>query len=148
MSFNVTAAAHYPSADQVYSNTDFSSLNWLEKQWAGWYILIGNPVIATGLMSFLLHEVRFQFFFCLLLVNCLAHATSFFAGSLSTSAVAFPGSSSTLFLTSASGSCNLARFLPLKRNGNARSRSYSHISLLSCQRYVSRLSRSRALSLI
>lgn len=23
-----------------------------------WYVWIGNPVIATGLMSFLLHEVR------------------------------------------------------------------------------------------
>ena len=25
-----------------------------------WYIFIGNPVIATGLMSFLLHEVSLQ----------------------------------------------------------------------------------------
>jgi methylsterol monooxygenase len=57
MSLNVTAAAHYTSFDETYANIDFSSLNWLEKKWAAWYILIGNPVIATGLMSFLLHEV-------------------------------------------------------------------------------------------
>lgn len=57
MSLNITAAAHYPSAQDVYAGTDFSELNWLEKQWAGWYLLIGNPVIATGLASFLLHEV-------------------------------------------------------------------------------------------
>lgn len=60
MSFNITAAAaagHYSSPEQAYANTDFSSLGWLEKQWAAWYIFIGNPIIATGLMSFLLHEV-------------------------------------------------------------------------------------------
>ncbi|KAJ7243658.1 C4-methyl sterol oxidase [Mycena rebaudengoi] len=38
------------------SSTDFSSLSWLEQQWAAWYVWIGNPVIATGLMSFLMHE--------------------------------------------------------------------------------------------
>ena len=59
MSLNVTAAAHYASFEETYANIDFSSLNWIEKKWAAWYILIGNPVIATGLMSFLLHEVGF-----------------------------------------------------------------------------------------
>lgn len=37
--------------------TDFSSLNWFEQQWVAWYVWIGNPIIATGLMSFLMHEV-------------------------------------------------------------------------------------------
>jgi len=37
--------------------TDFSSLNWFEQQWVAWYVWIGNPVIATGLMSFLMHEI-------------------------------------------------------------------------------------------
>jgi len=46
---------------EVYAGTDFSSLSWLEQQWVAWYVWIGNPVIATGLMSFLLHEVRFMF---------------------------------------------------------------------------------------
>jgi len=47
-----------PSA-QLYAQagTDFSNLNWLEAQWANWYIWIGNPVLATGIMSFVLHEV-------------------------------------------------------------------------------------------
>ncbi|KAF8151726.1 C4-methyl sterol oxidase [Crassisporium funariophilum] len=46
-----------PSAGyDLYGGTDFSSLTWFEQQWAAWYIWIGNPIIATGLMSFLLHE--------------------------------------------------------------------------------------------
>ena len=54
---NSTAPA-YTSAQVLYANTDFSKLNWLETQWAAWYLWLGNPVLATGLMSFLLHEVR------------------------------------------------------------------------------------------
>jgi methylsterol monooxygenase len=57
MSLNVTGTAHYSSAGDLYAGTDFTSLTWAEKQWAAWYIMIGNSVIATGLMSFLLHEV-------------------------------------------------------------------------------------------
>lgn len=52
-----STAPLYQSADVLYSNTDFSKLNWVETQWAAWYMWIGNPVIATGLMSFLLHEI-------------------------------------------------------------------------------------------
>jgi len=37
--------------------SDLSSLNWFEQQWVAWYVWIGNPIIATGLMSFLMHEV-------------------------------------------------------------------------------------------
>ncbi|KAK0473579.1 C-4 methyl sterol oxidase [Armillaria novae-zelandiae] len=55
MSFNSTAAPS--SFASVYADTDFQSLNWFEQQWAAWYIWIGNPIIATGLMSFLLHEI-------------------------------------------------------------------------------------------
>jgi len=36
---------------------DFSTLSTLEIWWAKWYIYIGDPVIATGIMSFLLHEI-------------------------------------------------------------------------------------------
>jgi len=58
MSFlDSTMATTLNLAEQHYQGTDFSSLNWFEKQWATWYIWIGNPAIATGLMSFLLHEV-------------------------------------------------------------------------------------------
>jgi methylsterol monooxygenase len=61
MSFNATSTSssifHKYSAQQLYTGTDFSSLNWVERQWANWYLLIGDPVIATGLASFLLHEI-------------------------------------------------------------------------------------------
>ncbi|KAH9927603.1 C4-methyl sterol oxidase [Fomitopsis serialis] len=53
---NSTAPA-YELAEVLYANTDFSKLNWFEVQWAAWYIWLGNPIIATGLMSFLLHEI-------------------------------------------------------------------------------------------
>lgn len=58
MSFNATAAAAvHQTAQQLYGNVDLTKLSWLEQFWAAWYIWIDNPVIATGLMSFLLHEV-------------------------------------------------------------------------------------------
>ena len=61
MAFNGTAAipAHQMTSAQLYANagTDFTNLSWVEQQWAAWYLWIGNPAIATGLASFLLHEV-------------------------------------------------------------------------------------------
>jgi methylsterol monooxygenase len=51
------AAAGPSMYDQLYSNVDYSALNVLERFWVQWYVTIGNPVLATGLMSFLLHEV-------------------------------------------------------------------------------------------
>lgn len=44
----------------LYPGVDFAALNWLERLWASYYIWVGNPIIATGLMSFLLHEVRWR----------------------------------------------------------------------------------------
>lgn len=41
----------------LYAGTDIGALNFLEKAWMQWYMYWGNPVIATGIMSFLLHEV-------------------------------------------------------------------------------------------
>lgn len=32
-------------------------LNYLERMWAAWYAYIGNDVLATGIMSFVMHEV-------------------------------------------------------------------------------------------
>ena len=54
--FNVTAHA---TAAQLYAQagTDFSALSWAETQWANWYLWIGNPVLATGIMSFVMHEL-------------------------------------------------------------------------------------------
>ena len=67
MSLNATSASssifHKHSAQELYAGTDFASLNWVEQQWANWYLLIGDPVIATGLASFLLHEVCMRLIF-------------------------------------------------------------------------------------
>jgi len=34
-----------------------TGLSVMEQWWAQWYIYIGDPVLATGIMSFLMHEV-------------------------------------------------------------------------------------------
>ncbi|KAF9039595.1 hypothetical protein BDZ89DRAFT_1060754 [Hymenopellis radicata] len=57
MSFNATASGHLSSFRDAYADTDITALNWLEQMWVAWYIWIDNPVIATGLMSFLMHEL-------------------------------------------------------------------------------------------
>lgn len=59
MSFNATTtlSGHLSSFQDAYADTDISALNWLDQMWVAWYIWIDNPVIATGLMSFLMHEV-------------------------------------------------------------------------------------------
>ncbi|PFH49532.1 hypothetical protein AMATHDRAFT_62994 [Amanita thiersii Skay4041] len=57
MALNATVAAANSLQETLYGGLDFSSLTWLEKQWVAWYIWIGNPIIATGLMSFLMHEI-------------------------------------------------------------------------------------------
>ncbi|KAL7424700.1 C-4 sterol methyl oxidase [Cryptotrichosporon argae] len=41
----------------LYGDADLSGLSWLERTWAAYYIAVGNPIIATGLMSFFLHEI-------------------------------------------------------------------------------------------
>ena len=55
---NSTAPVLNPTAEMLYAHTDFSKLNWFENMWAAWYLYFNNPIIATGLASFLLHEVR------------------------------------------------------------------------------------------
>ncbi|EDR13647.1 C4-methyl sterol oxidase [Laccaria bicolor S238N-H82] len=57
MSFLNATTIPSPYYDALYPATDFSSLTWLEQQWVAWYVWIGNPIIATGLMSFLMHEI-------------------------------------------------------------------------------------------
>ncbi|KIJ47897.1 hypothetical protein M422DRAFT_74794 [Sphaerobolus stellatus SS14] len=42
---------------QVLGRTNFAQLNWFEQWWAAWYLWIRDPTIATGLMSFLMHEI-------------------------------------------------------------------------------------------
>lgn len=61
MTVNVTSLTPpvHPTASELYAKagTDFSQLSTVETWWAQWYIMIGDPVIATGLLSFILHEV-------------------------------------------------------------------------------------------
>ena len=52
---NVTSTA-YAAGEFLYSNVDFTTLNWFELKWAQWYLSFKDPAIATGVMSFLLHE--------------------------------------------------------------------------------------------
>lgn len=61
MPFNATSAAAAaatanPVFHQLYAGINFDALSFLEQKWVEWYLLIGNPVIATGLMAFILHE--------------------------------------------------------------------------------------------
>ena len=41
----------------LYANVDVAALNVLERAWMDYYNWFDNPVIATGVMAFLMHEV-------------------------------------------------------------------------------------------
>ncbi|GAA5860790.1 hypothetical protein JCM1840_001968 [Sporobolomyces johnsonii] len=41
----------------LYAGVDLSQLSVLEQLWVDWYQWWGNPILATGVMSFLLHEL-------------------------------------------------------------------------------------------
>jgi hypothetical protein len=62
MSFNASSVGSpgHHTASELYAslNVDYTQLNWFERNWMAWYLWIGNPVIATGIASFILHEVR------------------------------------------------------------------------------------------
>lgn len=58
-----------PLTYDLYATTDVASLNILEKAWMNWYQYWGNPIIATGIMSFLLHEVSSHIFTRICFVN-------------------------------------------------------------------------------
>jgi hypothetical protein len=51
-------------AKQLYANVNIEALSWAEKSWVNWYLWIGDPSVATGLMSFIMHEVS-SFLKCL-----------------------------------------------------------------------------------
>ena len=124
---NSTASSTF---HELYRRTDFSSLSWFEQEWASWYIWIGNPVVATGVLAFVVHEVRFLEF-GRDNVNQLICVNSLFI-----SAVVFHGLSSIQYHTSDDGSCNLTRCLRRKSSGLALCRSCSHILLLNSRWYV------------
>lgn len=41
----------------LYAGFDWDSLSYPEQLWTRWYMYVGNPVLATGVMSFLIHEI-------------------------------------------------------------------------------------------
>lgn len=43
---------------RLCSGVDVAALNFAEKAWMSWYLYWGNPLLATGIMAFLMHEVR------------------------------------------------------------------------------------------
>ena len=63
MSFNATftpqGVVQLTSAElYARAGVDYMSLSTVEQWWVDWYLWIADPMIATGLMSFILHEVR------------------------------------------------------------------------------------------
>ncbi|GJJ14249.1 C-4 sterol methyl oxidase [Clathrus columnatus] len=54
---NGTLTASESARHYLESNIDFTTLSVFEQWWAAWYLLIGSHTIATGLMSFIMHEV-------------------------------------------------------------------------------------------
>lgn len=50
-------SAHLATFDDLYKGVDPTELNYAEQLWLQWYMYWGNPVLATGIMSFVLHEV-------------------------------------------------------------------------------------------
>jgi hypothetical protein len=82
----------------LYTNLNYEALNWGEQRWADWYLWMDNPSLATGIMSFVMHEV-----------SRASQATKGINpnnGSSYILVVAFPGSSSTQFLISGVGNFN------------------------------------------
>jgi len=54
--FNFTT----PATESLYANNpgfSYADLSWGEKRWVDWYSFVGNPTIATGVMSFVMHEL-------------------------------------------------------------------------------------------
>lgn len=43
----------------LYQDTNYAKLNMFEKGWVNWYVWWDNPIIATGVMSFVLHELLY-----------------------------------------------------------------------------------------
>lgn len=56
-SFAESITGHAGAVSGLYEGVDLATLSTAEKLWVQWYEYWGNPVIATGVMSFVLHEV-------------------------------------------------------------------------------------------
>ena len=54
-------AAQLSSAElYAQAGVDVNALNFAEKAWMNWYLFFGNAALATGVASFLLHEVHYN----------------------------------------------------------------------------------------
>ncbi|KAJ7207947.1 hypothetical protein GGX14DRAFT_634537 [Mycena pura] len=53
----MTVNATTTSMASLYDSADLTSLSWLEQRWVAWYLYFDDPVLATGLMTFLVHEI-------------------------------------------------------------------------------------------
>jgi hypothetical protein len=126
MAYNATLSPLPPHS--LYADIDVGGLNWFEKQWMAWYIWIDNPVIATGLMSFLMHEVSLPLFLAI-----HSARSDWVPRRLFILVVASHGSSLTRFHTFGNGSCNRKRFHHLSNNGSAPKLFYFLISWWSFQ---------------
>jgi hypothetical protein len=109
----------------LYAGIDVSSLSWLEKHWMAYYVWIGNPIIATGLMSFVVHEV------CWLQFLDIFDSQIVFR--LCISDVAYRGSSSMLSPTFKGGNYSRRKCLPHNSSGSAQSKFFFPISWWTCQ---------------
>lgn len=48
-----------PSTVGLYDyQQNLDQINWAEKAWAGYYVWVGEPILATALLIFVWHEVR------------------------------------------------------------------------------------------
>jgi len=55
---NLLGSPASAAASHIYAaGLNFNSLSLLEQWWAKWYLYVGDPVLATGIMSFLIHEI-------------------------------------------------------------------------------------------
>jgi len=52
---NATVDTYWGNYHQIASTAP--SLNVFERLWVAWYAYIGNDVLATGIMSFAMHEL-------------------------------------------------------------------------------------------
>lgn len=130
--FAVTNATAKATAESLYAGIDLSAVSYAEQLWARWYIYIGDPSLATGLMSFLLHEF-FYFGRCIpwMIIDQLP---SFRKYKLQPVSLVFSSTSKGLRLIKYLG-LSRTRFLPQHNSGNAQNMSYILISPSSSPEY-------------
>ena len=54
---NLTSTFKPTLSSDLYHGVQYDNLSSAQQLWARWYTYIGDPVLATGIMSFFLHEL-------------------------------------------------------------------------------------------